>query len=120
MLGKKNEFVAVDIAKLCEQCVKRFEASTNGAAIELNVPQGIMINGNAEALETLFCNIIENAIRYVKTKIRIFLKEDGANYIIVFENDGKPIEQKPWRCCLTNSIKDQRAALAWGCTLRER
>ena len=94
MLGKKNEFVAVDIAKLCEQCVKRFEASTNGAAIELNVPQGIMINGNAEALETLFCNIIENAIRYVKTKIRIFLKEDGANYIIVFENDGKPIEQK--------------------------
>ena len=32
MLGKKNEFVAVDIAKLCEQCVKRFEASTNGAA----------------------------------------------------------------------------------------
>lgn len=94
MLGKKNEFVAVDIAKLCEQCVKRFEASTNGAAIELDVPQGIMINGNAEALETLFCNIIENAIRYVKTKIRIFLKEDGANYIIVFENDGKPIEQK--------------------------
>lgn len=54
MLGKKNEFVAVDIAKLCEQCVKRFEASTNGAAIELDVPQGIMINGNAEALETLF------------------------------------------------------------------
>lgn len=54
MLGKKNEFVAVDIAKLCEQCVKRFEAGTNGAAIELDVPQGIMINGNAEALETLF------------------------------------------------------------------
>ena len=94
MLGKKSEFVAVDLAKLCEQCVKRFEAGTNGAAIELDVPQGIMINGNAEALETLFCNIIENAIRYVKTKIRIFLKEDGANYIIVFENDGKPIEQK--------------------------
>ncbi len=94
MLGKKNEFVAVDLAKLCEQCVKRFEASTNGAAIELDVPQGIMINGNAEALETLFCNILENAIRHVKTKIRIFLKEDGANYIIVFENDGKPIEQK--------------------------
>lgn len=70
MLGKKSEFVAVDIAKLCEQCVKRFEASTNGAAIELDVPQGIMINGNAEALETLFCNIIENAIRHVKTKIR--------------------------------------------------
>lgn len=54
MLGKKNEFVAVDLAKLCEQCVKRFEAGTNGAAIELDVPQGIMINGNAEALETLF------------------------------------------------------------------
>ena len=114
MLGKKNEFVAVDIAKLCEQCVKRFEASTNGAAIELNVPQGIMINGNAEALETLFCNIIENAIRYVKTKIRIFLKEDGANYIIVFENDGKPIEQKTMEMLFDKFYKGPKGSFGLG------
>ena len=114
MLGKKNEFVAVDIAKLCEQCVKRFEASTNGAAIELDVPQGIMINGNAEALETLFCNIIENAIRYVKTKIRIFLKEDGANYIIVFENDGKPIEQKTMEMLFDKFYKGPKGSFGLG------
>lgn len=114
MLGKKNEFVAVDIAKLCEQCVKRFEASTNGAAIELDVPQGIMINGNAEALETLFCNILENAIRYVKTKIRIFLKEDGANYIVVFENDGKPIEQKTMEMLFDKFYKGPRGSFGLG------
>lgn len=114
MLGKKNEFVAVDIAKLCEQCVKRFEASTNGAAIELDVPHGIMINGNAEALETLFCNIIENAIRYVKTKIRIFLKEDGANYIIVFENDGKPIEQKTMEMLFDKFYKGPKGSFGLG------
>lgn len=114
MLGKKSEFVAVDLAKLCEQCVKRFEASTNGAAIELDVPQGIMINGNAEALETLFCNIIENAIRYVKTKIRIFLKEDGANYIIVFENDGKPIEQKTMEMLFDKFYKGPKGSFGLG------
>ena len=114
MLGKKSEFVAVDIAKLCEQCVKRFEASTNGAAIELDVPQGIMINGNAEALETLFCNIIENAIRHVKTKIRIFLKEDGANYIIVFENDGKPIEQKTMEMLFDKFYKGPKGSFGLG------
>ena len=114
MLGKKNEFVAVDLAKLCEQCVKRFEAGTNGAAIELDVPQGIMINGNAEALETLFCNIIENAIRYVKTKIRIFLKEDGANYIIVFENDGKPIEQKTMEILFDKFYKGPKGSFGLG------
>lgn len=114
MLGKKNEFVAVDIAKLCEQCVKRFEASTNGAAIELDVPQGIMINGNAEALETLFCNILENAIRHVKTKIRIFLKEDGANYIIVFENDGKPIEQKTMEMLFDKFYKGPKGSFGLG------
>lgn len=114
MLGKKNEFVAVDLAKLCEQCVKRFEAGTNGAAIELDVPQGIMINGNAEALETLFCNIIENAIRYVKTKIRIFLKEDGANYIIVFENDGKPIEQKTMEMLFDKFYKGPKGSFGLG------
>ena len=114
MLGKKNEFVAVDIAKLCEQCVKRFEAGTNGAAIELDVPQGIMINGNAEALETLFCNIIENAIRYVKTKIRIFLKEDGANYIVVFENDGKPIEQKTMEMLFDKFYKGPKGSFGLG------
>ena len=114
MLGKKNEFVAVDLAKLCEQCVKRFEASTNGAAIELDVPQGIMINGNAEALETLFCNILENAIRYVKTKIRIFLKEDGANYIIVFENDGKPIEQKTMEMLFDKFYKGPKGSFGLG------
>lgn len=114
MLGKKSEFVAVDIAKLCEQCVKRFEAGTNGAAIELDVPQGIMINGNAEALETLFCNIIENAIRHVKTKIRIFLKEDGANYIIVFENDGKPIEQKTMEMLFDKFYKGPKGSFGLG------
>lgn len=114
MLGKKNEFVAVDIAKLCEQCVKRFEASTNGAAIELDVPQGIMINGNAEALETLFCNILENAIRYVKTKIRIFLKEDGANYIVVFENDGRVIEQKTMEMLFDKFYKGPRGSFGLG------
>lgn len=114
MLGKKNEFVAVDLAKLCEQCVKRFEAGTNGAAIELDVPQGIMINGNAEALETLFCNILENAIRYVKTKIRIFLKEDGANYIIVFENDGKPIEQKTMEMLFDKFYKGPKGSFGLG------
>lgn len=114
MLGKKNEFVAVDLAKLCEQCVKRFEAGTNGVAIELDVPQGIMINGNAEALETLFCNIIENAIRYVKTKIRIFLKEDGANYIIVFENDGKPIEQKTMEMLFDKFYKGPKGSFGLG------
>lgn len=114
MLGKKSEFVAVDLAKLCEQCVKRFEAGTNGAAIELDVPQGIMINGNAEALETLFCNIIENAIRYVKTKIRIFLKEDGANYIIVFENDGKPIEQKTMEMLFDKFYKGPKGSFGLG------
>lgn len=114
MLGKKNEFVAVDIAKLCEQCVKRFEAGTNGAAIELDVPQGIMINGNAEALETLFCNILENAIRHVKTKIRIFLKEDGANYIIVFENDGKPIEQKTMEMLFDKFYKGPKGSFGLG------
>lgn len=114
MLGKKNEFVAVDIAKLCEQCVKRFEAGTNGAAIELDVPHGIMINGNAEALETLFCNILENAIRHVKTKIRIFLKEDGANYIIVFENDGKPIEQKTMEMLFDKFYKGPKGSFGLG------
>lgn len=68
MLGKKNEFVAVDIARLCEQCVKRFEASTNGAAIELDVPQGIMINGNAEALETLFATYWKTPYATLKQK----------------------------------------------------
>ena len=114
MLGKRSEFVAVDIAKLCEQCIKRFEASTNGAAIELDVPQGIMINGNAEALETLFCNILENAIRYVKTKIRIFLKEDGANYIVVFENDGRVIEQKTMEMLFDKFYKGPRGSFGLG------
>ncbi len=114
MLGKRSEFVAVDIAKLCEQCIKRFEASTNGAAIETDVPQGIMINGNAAALETLFCNILENAIRYVKSKIRIFLKEDGANYIVVFENDGRVIDKKTMEILFDKFYKGPRGSFGLG------
>ena len=69
---------------------------------------------HAEALETLFCNIIENAIRYVKTKIRIFLKEDGANYIIVFENDGKPIEQKTMEMLFDKFYKGPKGSFGLG------
>ena len=55
-----------------------------------------------------------NAIRYVKTKIRIFLKEDGANYIIVFENDGKPIEQKTMEMLFDKFYKGPKGSFGLG------
>ena len=61
-----------------------------------------------------FFNVIENAIRYVKTKIRIFLKEDGANYIIVFENDGKPIEQKTMEMLFDKFYKGPKGSFGLG------
>lgn len=91
MLGRQSDFVSVDVSELCLECVKRFGVNDKGAAVVCSVPSGSFVSGNRAALETLFGNIIENAIRYVRTTVRISMREDTSSYTVIFENDGDPI-----------------------------
>lgn len=114
MLGKQSDFVPVDLSVLCRECAKRFALSAKGASLELNVPNGTIVNGNAASLETLFGNIIENAIRYVRRRVKIYLKEDATSYTVVFENDGDPIPHKTMEILFDKFYKGPKGSFGLG------
>ncbi len=114
MLGKQSDFVPVDLSALCRECAKRFAMSAKGASLELNVPEGKIVNGNAASLETLFGNIIENAIRYVRRRVKIYLREDAGSYTVVFENDGDPIPQKTMEILFDKFYKGPKGSFGLG------
>lgn len=74
-------------------------AEKNGMTATSNLPVGIMINGNQSLLESVFRNLIENAIAYSGgTKVEVNLMEDGPEQFTVTVDDngsGLPEEHFP-------------------------
>jgi len=67
-----------------------------GGEIELDITSGIQIAADVESLETIFRNLLENAILYADGKpfIRVELFRDGNHAHLIFSDKGKGIERK--------------------------
>lgn len=85
-LKKQETFVDVQIKNIINQIVNlhKFE----NIKFELDLDDGTYY-GTSENLYTAFSNIIDNALRYAKTTIKITFK----NKKLTFFNDGEPIDQ---------------------------
>ncbi len=96
ILGKNSQFVSIDLAALLNQCVMRFALRMSLEHLRFNfeVPENSIIIGDRDSLETMFNNIIENAIRYVQHCISISCVENEDSYTVQIENDGNPIDRQ--------------------------
>lgn len=94
MLGKQSDFKPVDVDELLESCQRRFAGNERG--IRINVPHrtGFRVPGNADSLQTVFDNILENALRYARSYVRVTVAREKEGLHLTFENDGKPIDRK--------------------------
>ncbi len=94
MLGHRADFRPVRLAELSAECCKRFLGNEKGIRLTAAVPEDFVVQGNAASLQTVFDNIVENALRYAVSYIRIWAEADPAGYLISFENDGRQIPRQ--------------------------
>lgn len=88
-LKKDREFEDVCMNELITQVVLTYKYKTN-IEFEFDLEKDVMFKGYSENLYTVVDNIIDNATRYAKTKIKITLKH---NTLIIY-NDGEPIDEQ--------------------------
>ncbi|MDE7263503.1 MAG: HAMP domain-containing histidine kinase [Anaeroplasmataceae bacterium] len=88
-LQKDREFEDVDMKEVVEEVVMGYKFQTN-LNIELDLTEDIFFKGYRENYFTVIDNIIDNAKRYAKTKIKIVLKKDRLRIY----NDGEHIDEQ--------------------------
>ena len=88
-LQKDREFEDVDMKEVVEEVVQGYKFQTE-LDIELNLEENIFFKGYRENYFTVVDNIIDNAKRYAKTKIKIILKKDRLRIY----NDGEHIDEQ--------------------------
>lgn len=87
-LSKDREFEDVDMKEVIQEVIQGYKFQTN-LQIELDLSDDIFFKGYRENYSTVVDNIVDNAKRYAKTKIKIVLKKDRLRIY----NDGEPIDQ---------------------------
>lgn len=88
-LEKDREFEDVDMKEVVEEVVMGYKFQTE-LSIELDLTEDIFFKGYRENYFTVVDNIIDNAKRYAKTKIKVVLKKDRLRIY----NDGEHIDEQ--------------------------
>jgi signal transduction histidine kinase len=89
----------VDLASTCEGAVEslRTLAQDHGNEIQLRSDAHLTLHADAEDLETVWVNLLENAIRYspAGSPIRVHVRRNGNDHAkVVVEDQGKGISQE--------------------------
>ncbi len=88
-LQKDREFEDVNMKEIVEEVIQGYKFQTN-IDIELDLQEDVFFKGYRENYYTIVDNIVDNAKRYAKTKIKIVLKKDRLRIY----NDGDPIDEQ--------------------------
>lgn len=88
-LEKNKEFEDVNMNELISEVVTNYKYLTN-IDIELDLSKDIYFKGYKENFYTVIDNILDNAKRYAKTKIKIVLRD---NRLRIY-NDGEHIDEQ--------------------------
>ena len=86
----------LDLSELTEVMTDEFkEVATNkGLTLESKIDQGIKIEADETLIIRLYTNVLENAIKFAKTKVDVFLKREDQKAIIEIKDDGIGIKEE--------------------------
>ena len=88
----KNKFKPICIKDLAEGIIESFVCNEKNIKFEIDI-EDIKITGDEEQWTVVFENIIDNALRYAKSLIRINIYEDDKQQYITIYNDGEKIPE---------------------------
>jgi signal transduction histidine kinase len=94
-LGLRASFSRVDLSKIVHRVAEAFQPDVEDSdhSLELDIGDGIGVNGERHLLSQLIVNLIENAMRHtpVGTRIRIRLSGSDQNALLCIEDNGPGI-----------------------------
>lgn len=83
----------VDLSEMFKLLKVRLSVLNPQVEWELKIPPELVMEGDGEQLSTAFVNIMENQLRYAKSRLNITGKQAGQQVIVTISNDGPPIEE---------------------------
>ena len=83
----------VDLSEMFQLLKQRLSVLNPDVEWELNLPEQLVVEADGEQLSTAFVNILENQLRYAKSRLTINGRLEGTNVVVTIGNDGPPIEE---------------------------
>ena len=87
----------VDIHKVLREQLLSFyqEFDKKGIEVELDIgEQPVKIQGDVNALDRVFTNLIQNSLKYSKTTFKVLLEKKDNEVILIFINDTEALDKK--------------------------
>jgi two-component system sensor histidine kinase CssS len=83
----------VDLSEMFQLLKQRLSVLSPDVEWVLNLPDQLVVEADGEQLSTAFVNILENQLRYAKSRLTINGRQEGTNVVVTIGNDGLPIEE---------------------------
>ncbi|MEA4810980.1 MAG: HAMP domain-containing sensor histidine kinase [Anaerolineaceae bacterium] len=94
MLGNRSDFACFDLDRMLSESAQRFMGNDKHVRVDYEPISDVFISGNREAIQTVFDNIFENALRYAKSHIEVKVIPTEKEVLASITNDGNPIPEK--------------------------
>jgi two-component system OmpR family sensor kinase/two-component system phosphate regulon sensor histidine kinase PhoR len=75
----------------------RIRIDENGAMVEIDIPEDVVVRGNPVLLNSIFQNLFDNTLNYAGDNVYISLSmyfEDDSFYHFRYSNDGRSVDER--------------------------
>ncbi|MGE0686990.1 MAG: ATP-binding protein [Dehalococcoidia bacterium] len=85
--------VEYDVSEIVERCIRRLEprALERGVTIHLRGTSLPALSGDPEKIERSVCNLLENAVKFARSRIDVTLAVTDDSASVTVGNDGPPV-----------------------------
>ncbi|WP_368488704.1 ATP-binding protein [Clostridium sp. BJN0013] len=119
MLENNTENKNMNLEDVLNKIIHRFETFNNNIKWDLNIKKSI-IWGNREKVIISIKNILDNALRYAKTTIKITLKEENNFAVLEIYNDGNTIRNSDIERIFDSMYKDKKGNFGLGLAISKK
>ena len=119
VLENNNESKEFDLRKLLLHIINRFEVVNSNIEWDLELDE-IIIKGSKDKIKVALENILENGLRYAKTKIDVKLKKEGSYSVLEIYNDGPNIHTENIDHIFETLYKDKTGNFGLGLAISKK
>jgi len=78
--------------------------------IEIDVPPADAFSGQREDLDEMLGNLLDNACKWARTRVRLTCSKEGAQVLIIVDDDGPGIETSMREAIMQRGVRADQAA----------
>lgn len=115
---KVSDELSLDL--LCGELYERFKHIRNDLRWDLSLDEVILKNANKDKLTVALENILDNQLRYAKSKISIKLSNDGNGAVLEIYNDGPQISENDLNRIFDKFYKAKKGNFGLGLAITQK